>query len=64
MRDRHTGIQLTLDFSVQTKPYEKSKRAAEIVTFVDAATIDVRRQAVQRLATSGVFAVPANLKCR
>jgi hypothetical protein len=54
--------QLTLDLAVKSRPVhghvsEGHQRAA-VVSFVDSATIALRRDAIQRVRESGIFSVP------
>jgi hypothetical protein len=53
--------QLVLDFQ-GPKPVEHSESSSpKILAFVDQATRVVRERAVQRVKTSGIFSLPANL---
>lgn len=64
MTDAHKAMQLTLDFTTVPTLQDVKRCSTNVVPFVDAATLDVRREAVRRLASSGIFEVPANLRCR
>jgi formate-dependent phosphoribosylglycinamide formyltransferase (GAR transformylase) len=64
MTDAYKAMQLTLDFATASAMKDVKQRRVNVVPFVDAATLDVRREAIRRLASSGIFEVPANLRCR
>jgi len=64
MKKRDDGPQLTLDFSQQEKTEVSQKAACRVTPFVDAATLETRRSAVRRVASSGIFKLPSNLRVR
>jgi hypothetical protein len=53
--------QLLLDLQQQKELSrgDRSNPRSNVVSFVDAGTLDVRREAVMRVRASGIFAVPA-----
>lgn len=66
MKNRQDGSQLNLDFSPAAETHNRPKSAAahRVVPFVDSATLEARRDAVRRVASSGIFALPRNLRAQ
>lgn len=68
MRKRDDSSQLDLDFSHSKSPSvpaaELSRNSAQVVPFVSAAAQEIRRNAVRRVAASGIFYVSPNLRKR
>lgn len=65
MRKRRDDSQLSLDLTVTSDSKDDRQRQAptRVIPFSDAATLQVRREAVRRVATKGIFALPPNLRC-
>lgn len=69
MSKRRDDSQLNLDLSptvtsTSDSKFELQQQApARVVSFSDAATLQVRRDAVRRVTTKGIFALPSNLRC-
>lgn len=68
MTELKKGVQLALDFAPKPVIAETvipseaiAPPSSQVVTFIDSATIEVRQEAVRRLAVSGIFAVPASV---
>lgn len=53
-------LSLNFDISVEPKPAVSAGvvKNSSVVTFVDSATIAVRRQAIERVLVAGIFAPP------
>lgn len=62
MSKRKSDSQLTLDFSAPKQGHVAVRSQANVVPFVDAATLAVRKSAIRRVAKSGIFTLPPNLK--
>lgn len=56
MSKRGNGSQLDFELSAGVPQIEK-RVAAPVVPFVDAATLQIRRDAVRRVAANGIFAL-------
>lgn len=61
MKKPNDGSQLNLDLSNAPKPSVQASEAV-VLPFIDAATLDARQRAIRRVARSGIFALPPNLK--
>jgi hypothetical protein len=64
MSKRRDGSQLDLDLSgttQRTKPIS-SISGNSVAPFVDAATLEIRRDALRRVAASGIFHIPGALR--
>lgn len=64
MKKRDDGSQLSFDLSALPLLKQESDSCRRVVAFVDHATLEARRDAVRRVANSGVFSVPHNLRIR
>jgi hypothetical protein len=62
MTKRGKSTQLDLNLSEGKKPQASLVVPARVVPFVDAATREVRRKAVQRVASSGIFYLDPTLR--
>lgn len=64
MSKRNAGSQLKLDLTGKTRTNDGALKPAStsVVPFSDAATLQVRREAVQRITASGIFALPLRLR--
>lgn len=64
-RKKDASRQLSLSLSDQTQQKSnvlKSRTSDVIVHFVDAATLSVRRDAIQRVKAAGIFAISSKSK--
>lgn len=64
MSKRNDGSQLGFELLMGSKvtAFQKSETGSQIMPFVDSATLQVRRDAVRRVAASGIFHVPSGLR--
>lgn len=64
MRKKVDEGQLSLPLAVDAKPtpLPQPAEAAQIVAFVDAATLRTRATAIRQLARAGIFRVPDGLQ--
>jgi hypothetical protein len=62
MSKRRHASQLDLDLSGVPPKKEPPKLSGTVVPFLDAATLAVRRDAVRRVATTGIFALDPRLQ--
>ncbi|WP_125953147.1 hypothetical protein [Novosphingobium sp. MD-1] len=64
MSKRSDGPQLDLDFSGTPRRTEScsQNQSGSVAQFVDAATLQIRRDAARRVAANGIFSVPTNFR--
>ncbi len=64
MSKRRDDSQLDLDLTgkIDSNGEHRQQAPAQVVPFSDAATLQVRRDAVRRVATSGIFVLPPGLR--
>lgn len=64
MSKRNDGPQLDLDLSGTPRRQETSNQdpSGRITQFVDAATLQIRRDAARRVAANGIFSVPTTFR--
>ena len=60
MSKRHNGSQLDLDLTAKAEgcEFRAQNTGGRIMPFVDSATLQVRRDALRRVAANGIFRVP------
>lgn len=60
MSKRHNGTQLDLDLTAKAEggEFRVQNAGGRVMPFVDSATLQVRRDALRRVAASGIFRVP------
>ena len=61
MKKQDDGSQMDLDLNPRLKR-DEARATANILPFVDAATLEIRRSALRRIAQSGIFPIPPNLR--
>lgn len=64
MSKRSDGPQLDLDLSVTPRRQETCNQVSpgHVAQFVDAATLQIRRDAARRVAANGIFSVPTTFR--
>lgn len=56
MKNQRDRSQLSLDLSRGTRTEICTTNSVKVVPFVDATTLRIRREAVRRMTTTGIFA--------
>ena len=64
MTKRGRSAQLDLNLPVGKKVDVRCSKPIQVVPFIDAATLEVRRNAVRRASASGIFYVHPQLRKR
>lgn len=62
MTKRRDGSQLDLDLSgnVSRHTVQSQEKSGRVMPFVDSATLQIRRDALRRVAANGIFRVPTS----
>jgi hypothetical protein len=64
MKNQGDSEQLSLNLITKVGGERRVETAAEIVPFIDANTLEARRNALRRVVRSGIFSLPPNLRLR